>query len=249
MISGFSFIHNAFVGGYPIFEAIEAVRPHVDELVIADMRSDDGTREALESLPGVRVVDGLWIKGDAAGCLQFNHALHAAHCRGDVIIHFEADEVYDDALLEVIRWEIARGNDQLAVYRLQVEQNFQRIRWYPELVHRVFKNGTPIKVGHTTDIKDRAYAILPEFGFLWDVTNCFRDQWIGRIRQQAELWPEENRRAVGLHAAHGFQKIDDVDAFLSLPHWTWTATPLNIPAILRPLVGVTNYQEYHHAKC
>jgi hypothetical protein len=31
-------------------------------------------------------------------------------------------------------------------------------------------------------------------------------------------------------------------------HWQWTGTPFNIPAILKPLVGVTNYAHSQRVK-
>ena len=51
-VSGFTFVHNALAGGYPVAEAIAAVKPHVDEVVAVDMGSDDGTREVLDRLRG-----------------------------------------------------------------------------------------------------------------------------------------------------------------------------------------------------
>ncbi|MHC4618403.1 MAG: glycosyltransferase [Planctomycetota bacterium] len=242
-ISGFSFVHDALTGGYPIAEAIRAVQPYVDEVVVVDMASTDGTRELLERL-GVRIVDGRW--GSEAGeTLKAAHALHC-HCKGDVIIHFEADEVYSDKLLKRIRGLIWEGVTDISVCRLQLEQNFQRCRWYPEPVHRVFPCLLPIttiKAGHTTNRHDLAQVIPVEAGLLWDITNCFRDNWIRRVENQAQLWNEEPKyRMVPLHMLHKVE-IDKWQAQLRLSeaHWIWKETPFDIPAILRPLVGMTEY--------
>jgi hypothetical protein len=241
-ISGFTFIHNALHGGYPIVEAIAAVRPYVGEIVVVDMESDDGTRELLENLD-VRILDGYWEPGYPGRCLANAHALHK-QCAGDVIVHFEADEVFSRRLIDACIWYV-RDYDalNLSVWRLQVEQNFQRIRWYPELVHRVFPRlaGT-IKQGHTTNHHGNAAGVHPAYGFLWDVTNCFRDNWRGRVEQQAELWGSTpSLLIVPLHAKHALFP-DSVDEFLAQPHWTWRATPLDIPDILKPLVGKTRYE-------
>lgn len=239
-VSGFSYIHNAIAGGYPIVEAIEAVRDYVDEIVIVDCQSDDGTRELLQKL-GVRIIDGKW--GNQAGeTLAAAHALHT-ECQGDIVIHFEADEVYDHNLIREISLEIEMGNYDLSVWRLQLEQNFQRVRWYPEAVHRVYPKGTVKKLGHTTTRYGDAKLISQVWGYLWDITNCFRDNWKRRYQQQAELWghSEPSYQRVPLHFLQN--PVDfDVEAFLREPQWEWTTTPFKTPEILRPLVGMTKYE-------
>jgi len=258
-ISGFTFVHNALNAGIPIRESINAVLPYVDELVVVDAESNDGTREWLDAFRTsfcpetertCRIIDAKW-GTDGGETLKRLHAMNV-ECEGDVIIHFEADEVFDDKLIKRVKNLIDKGANSLLVWRLQVEQNFQRIRWYPELVHRVFKKGTVIKEGHTTNRHDIAGEMSPK-GFIWDVTNCFRDQWYPRIQQQAELRKDTetgglNLRRVPLHFNHNIDLLDPnvkdktLQDFLDEPHWLWTETPLNIPDILKPLVGKTKYE-------
>ena len=162
-------------------------------------------------------------------------------CKGDIIVHFEADEVFEKRILLSAIHEYDHF-EYKAFWRLQVEQNFQRIRWYPELVTRVFPKGKATKEGHT--IKETEYTVAIPFGFLWDVTNCFRDQWIARCEQQARLWGTEPKyRMVGLHANSGLEELtrEQAEERLKEPHWTWTSSPLDLPDILKPLVGVTKY--------
>jgi glycosyltransferase involved in cell wall biosynthesis len=186
MISGFTFIHNAIDSGYPIVEAIRAVQPYVDEIVIVDMQSTDNTKDILEQLAdidhknkleytynkgkyykhyNIKIIDGYW--GNEAG-----ETLRQAHnqyrqCSGDVIIHFEADEVYDDRLIKYIVELIKYDHTDISVHRLQLEQNFQRCRWYPEPVHRVFPRLSHTrKEGHTTDRHPQAMNDLRAGGWL-----------------------------------------------------------------------------------
>jgi len=239
-VSGFSFIHNALAGGYPIIQAIESVRDYVDDIVIVDCQSDDGTRRLLERL-GVRIIEGQW-GNDAGETLKVAHALNI-ECSGDIIVHFEADEVYDHHLIREIGIAIDMGDYDLAVWRLQLEQNFQRCRWYPELVHRVFPKGSVTKNGHTTTRHNDAKVIDQIWGYLWDITNCFRDNYKQRYDQQAKLWghSEAVYRRVPLHFLQ--EPTDfDVESFLREPHWTWQTTPFAIPEILQPLVGKTKYE-------
>ncbi len=243
-INGFSFVHNAIDSGYPIIEAIEAVGYWADDIYVVDMESTDTTRQVLSKM-GVNIIDGKW--GNMAGeTLAEAHKLHV-HCSSDVIIHFEADEVYSDKLLSEISYRIDVGQYDFAVWRLQLEQNFQRCRWYREPCHRVFRKGTVMKDGHTTDLHKTQDipAIQGQYGYLWDITNCFRDNWLTRIKKQAELRREEpNYLHVPLHA-NGQTMLSDSDIkyFLDQPHWEYKSTPFDIPIGLKSLVGVTKYSE------
>lgn len=245
MISGFTFGHNLISTGYPIAHAVRAVQPYVDEVVAVDMQSDDGTREVLRRL-GCRVIDGEWsheadVTLDRAWALQ-------SECQGDVIVHFEADEVFDELLIDMVTSLIRQGHEQLRVYRLQTECNFQRIRWYPWPVHRVYRKGSMHRAGHTTQ-EDLDGMTIPtvgtDYGYLWDCTACFRDQWLARVRQQAAWWNNSQPvyRRVPLHFLEAAEmEPGQVEAFLAEPQWTWKTTPLAIPEILRELVGQTRYE-------
>lgn len=239
MISAFTFVHNAIKGGYPIREAIEAVRFYCDEIVVVDARSTDGTRELLNNL-SVRILDAEWGE-DGGETLKRLHAMHT-ECEHDIILHFEADEVYDEKLLNEIK---RTGSNDLRVWRLQVEQNFQRIRWYPELVHRLFKKGSVTKEGHTTNRPDGAVC---SGGYLWDCTNCYRDNYFDRITQQSKLrknttTPDPMYLMVPKHCIQPVQLTrEQAEEYLKEPHWTWTETPLAIPRILESQLGKTKYE-------
>jgi hypothetical protein len=261
-ISGFTFGHNLIDSGYPIIEAIRAIQPYVNEIVIVDMESTDDTRKVLEELSEICLEQGRII-GNRAGCNcaainilngfwgnEAGKTLRQAHskyveCSGDIIIHFEADEVYDDSLIQGIIANIYSGLEDIAVYRLQLEQNFQRCRWYPEPVHRVFSRLSHTKKdGHTTDRHNLAFTMEPKNGYLWDITNCFRDNWLNRIKKQAELRNEPEQYLMETIHTLLPAVISEKEAMhwlYSGKHWTWTNTPFNIPEILKPLVGMTKY--------
>lgn len=240
-ISGFTFVHDALNGGYPIREAVRAVADYCDEVVAVDMQSTDGTRAVLESL-GCRIVDGQWgTKAEMTLCKA--HALHT-ECRHDQIVMFEADEVWDDRL---IRSVVTQRLTNALVYRIQVEQNFQKMRWSHHLVHRVFQKGKAHKDpnrGHTSKEHDSVPVRLsPDHGLIYDCCYCFRDQWESRAIQNGALWGESPQllRCTPDHFLYKPQ-AESLEKLLADERWTFKTSPFDLPDILKPLVGVTKYE-------
>ena len=239
-ISGFTFAHNALEGGYPIVESISTVRPYVDEVIAVDIESTDGTFNILDKLCD-KVLTSSWDGRDTTPRAFLKHI----ECKGDIIIFFEADEVYDDNLLSEVLWAIERGHENIAVWRIQVECNFQKVRQYPIPVHRIFPKGGGSYRIHPTNLPDARYDIHvlpPSAGYLWDISNCFRDNWFQRKQNQSEIWGEPRSLMVAEHFTEPVEiTVIEEENRLQQACWQWTSTPLNIPAILLPLVGQTRY--------
>lgn len=238
-LSGFTFVYNAIEGGYPIVEAIAAVRPYVSEIVAVDCQSTDGTREILEKVCDWVIAGPPWEGRDASRRAYDYHR----NCHGDVIIFFEADEVYSDKLLKSVTKSIKSGILYIGVHRIQIGQNFQRVREYPTPCYRIFPKGDGNYQNHPMACPEGVTILLPESGLLWDCSNCFRDNWLTRkANQSLSFGPSRH-----LLTARHFTEPNEVDEATELerlkePHWEWTTTPLDIPKILRPLVGKTRYE-------
>jgi glycosyltransferase involved in cell wall biosynthesis len=105
-VSGFSYIRNGFIYGYPFLESIRSILPICDEFVIAVGNSTDGTREAIIALgdPKIKVIDTVWDENLRQGgrifSQQCNIALRAI--TGDWGFHIQADEVAHENDLEKI---------------------------------------------------------------------------------------------------------------------------------------------------
>jgi hypothetical protein len=235
-LSAFTFGYNLIEGGYPIVQAVEAIRPYVDEVVAVDCQSTDDTRRVLTAICH-KVIDGPTWEGR-----DIQHQVFELHrqCAGDIIILFEADEVYDETLLSEIHWAIEKGHTDIGVYRIQVEQNFQRVREYPTPCYRVFPKGGGNYQNHPTQCLDNTYVLPPTAGYLWDCSNCFPHSWYNRQLGQARVWGNSHSYAVATH----FTELNQmpVDGFFDQPHWEFTSTPLSIPAVLKPLLGMTKYR-------
>ncbi len=241
-VSGFTFAHNFIESGMPTVQAITAVRPFVDEIVAVDIESTDGTREVLTKLCE-KVLTSPWSGRDTTPNAYLKHV----ECKGDVIIFFEADEVYDESLLKKVQFYLARGFNNLAVWRIQLEQNFQRCRQYPIPVHRIFPRGGGTYRIHPTiwpeNMKASIEIIPSEFGYLWDCSNIFKENWLQRKATQAEIWGPPRH----LMAAEHFTQPNEISeeeelARLNEPHWLYKSTPFKIPKVLLPLLGKTKYE-------
>jgi len=245
---GFTFIHNALAGGYPVFEAIASVLPFVDRMEVLDLGCSDGTEAILNEInanPKICITKLPWELSLGPKMLVKAWGYHEEVCTsGEVVWHFEADEVFDVCLADRIGCLVKHQEaTSLACYRLQVEQNFQRVRWYPTLCHRVWKPGSVTRRGHTTQEAATATVISPLHGFCWDCAYCFRDQYHSRRAQNLALWQDDApHRIVQEHVASPWEVSEArVQEQLQEPHWTWGTSPFRLPELLLPWVGQPRY--------
>ena len=113
-ISGFTYVRNGLQMEYPFIEAIKSVLDICDEFVIAIGDSTDGSREAVEALRSdkIKIVDTVWDLENRKGGLLFadqsNTALEKCTC--DWVIHVQADELFHENDIQLIKQEILRNN-------------------------------------------------------------------------------------------------------------------------------------------
>ena len=61
-VSGFMFIRNGSILGYPFIESIKSVLPICDEFVIAVGKSDDDTLSKIRAIKSkkIRIIETIW---------------------------------------------------------------------------------------------------------------------------------------------------------------------------------------------
>jgi len=109
LISGFTFLRNGAMLGYPFLQSIKSVLPIVDEFVISLGDCEDNTLEQLEALaktePKIKIIQTTWnevmttrgyVYGQQKMIAQFN-------CSGKWAFYLEADEVVHEEDLEKIK--------------------------------------------------------------------------------------------------------------------------------------------------
>lgn len=108
-ISGFTFLKNGNILGYPFKESILSILPLVDEFIVNVGESEDDTLEQILDLaqeyPKIKVITSTWCeKMTSKGYVYGQQKMIAQfQCSGDWAFYLEADEVLHEEDLPKIR--------------------------------------------------------------------------------------------------------------------------------------------------
>jgi len=159
-VSGFTFVRNGELYGYPFVESIRSILPIVDEFVVAVGRSEDRTEEMVRAIgdPKIRLIPTQWndslrpnaaVKGFVYG-QQKSTALFS--CTGDWAFYLEGDEVVHERDLPRIRSAMEQYLDDPAVESLVFDYlhfygNGSTVAWSPgwyRTAPRIIRNTIPV---------------------------------------------------------------------------------------------------------
>ena len=118
-ISGFTFIRNGTLLGYPYIESIKSILPLVDEFVVNVGFSDDDTLERIKSIGDqkIRIVESAWNENMAdRGFVYAQQTMIALfNCTGDWAFYIQGDEVVHENDLPNIKaaFEKAHADDRV----------------------------------------------------------------------------------------------------------------------------------------
>ena len=156
-VSGFTFIKNAEMLGYPFIESIQSVLPIVDEFVIAVGESDDNTLEIIKSIKDnkIRIIETQWNESmQDRGYVYAQQKMTAQFsCTGDWAFYLEGDEVIHEKDLDTIRNTMERHLDNPEVealyfdyYHFYGKPNQVGIAGYkraPRIIRNTIRNYSP----------------------------------------------------------------------------------------------------------
>lgn len=116
-ISGFTFLRNAEINGYPFVESIKSLLPIVDEYVVVVGESSDQTRELVAAIrdPKIRIVDSQWNENMADRGFVYGQQkmIGQYNCSGDWVFYLEGDEViHEDDVSTMRRTMLQNLNDE-----------------------------------------------------------------------------------------------------------------------------------------
>ena len=121
-VSGFTFLRNGTLLGYPYIESIRSVLPICDEFVVAVGRGEDDTLERVRAIGDakLRVIETTWNEGmrDRGYVYAQQKMIAQFNCDGDWAFYLEGDEVVHERELPAIRAAMERHLDNAAVEAL-----------------------------------------------------------------------------------------------------------------------------------
>jgi hypothetical protein len=261
-LSACVFIRDTFRGAFCLFEGMASLLHLADEFIVLDLGSTDGTLEALLDIerhnPRVQVAAGTWPVIDASAFATLANDL-VAMCRFPRVLYYQADEIWHEDLVERMEQRFRDNEFDLSFWRIQYRDNWQLVKWFPHLVHRVgYKGkfnftGDGMTTDRTWDAKIcsqydgswfQRWGVLHQDGIkpyvgdmIMDVSlvGGFRDNIIERRALHAPFWHEEptvEGKPAGQWAAEA----------MANPAWTRPESPYNLPAIMRWHLGRTRYE-------
>jgi len=105
-VSGFTFIRNGEMLGYPFIESIQSALPILDEFVIAVGKSDDQTLQRIQSIDSkkIRIIETTWNQSmqDRGFVYAQQKMIAQFNCSGDWAFYLEGDEVLHEKDLDTI---------------------------------------------------------------------------------------------------------------------------------------------------
>ncbi len=123
-VSGFSFIRNSVKYDYPIVEAIQSILPVCDDFYIAVGKSEDQSRDLIESInsPKIHIIDTVWDdslrKGGAVLAKETDKAIQAIPKDSDWAFYIQGDEVVHEQYLDNIYQAMLKWKDNPRVEAL-----------------------------------------------------------------------------------------------------------------------------------
>lgn len=107
LISGFTFLRNAVINGFPFEESIRSILPLCNEFIAVIGQSDDETLERVRAIddPKIKIVETVWNEKmhDRGFIYGQQKMIGLYHCTGDWAFYLEGDEVLHETELPIFK--------------------------------------------------------------------------------------------------------------------------------------------------
>jgi glycosyltransferase involved in cell wall biosynthesis len=142
------FIKDNNEGAFCLWESMANLMPLADEFIVWDYGSTDGTWEILKELAvknkKIKIeqhtfpINPVTNLVDAGSFAEIPNEMIPT-CKNDLVWYLQADEMWHENLLDITKTRLENLEDfrGLSFWRYQLRDNFQKMKWYPHLVHRI----------------------------------------------------------------------------------------------------------------
>lgn len=121
-VSGFTFVRNGNLLGYPYIESIRSLLLVCDEVIVAVGNSDDNTLETIKSIDSdkIRIIETTWNEAmtDRGYTYAQQKMIAQFNCTGDWAFYLEGDEIIHEKDVLIIRAQMAKYLDDKSVEAL-----------------------------------------------------------------------------------------------------------------------------------
>ncbi len=121
-ISGFTFIRNGTLLGYPYIESLRSLLPLCDEVVVAVGAGQDDTLARIQAIgdPKLRVIETIWNESmqDRGYVYAQQKMIAQFNCRGDWAFYLEGDEILHEKDIPVLKATLQKYKDNLKIEAL-----------------------------------------------------------------------------------------------------------------------------------
>lgn len=145
------FIKNNNDGAFCLWESMAMLMPLADEFFVLDLGSTDGTWETLKHIaerqPKLRIEQGEFPVNPVTGLIDSGSFAVLPNqmiptLKNDLVMYYQADEIFHEKLIErLAQWLESSmpvsATNGLSFWRYQLSHNFQHIKWFPAIVHRI----------------------------------------------------------------------------------------------------------------
>jgi glycosyltransferase involved in cell wall biosynthesis len=111
-VSGFTFLRNGVILGYPFIESIKSLLPVCDEVIVAVGVSDDNTLELVKQIadPKIRIIETTWNEkmSDRGYTYAQQKMIAQFNCSGDWAFYLEGDEIIHENDVPLIKSQMLR---------------------------------------------------------------------------------------------------------------------------------------------
>lgn len=248
-ISGFTFIRNGNVLGYPFTQSIRSLLPLCDEVIVNVPRSTDGTLESVRAIgdPKLRVLESEWDETQRTSGLALSHHTNLAlqACTGDWCVYIQGDEVLHEDSLPAMRMAMEREFGNPAVQGLLVDYTHfygsywtcvYGFGWYYQEV-RVVRCDPNIRSrgdaqGFRT-VQGEKLRVKPSGGRYFHYGHALKPEMAKRkLRNLSRLWHDD----AGVEEEVGRRPVGFYDDDQKVKRFTGTH-----PAVMRDIVAAADW--------